>query len=58
MIPFERYRWIANSFAARAWEHAEFIKMICDLVTANVPTVIVEGPRGPIVVTWQGAANA
>lgn len=52
MIPFERYNWIANSFAPQAWEHNEFIAMLCNLAVALVPTVVVNGPRGPIVVTW------
>jgi hypothetical protein len=58
MIPFERYKWIANSFASRAWEHDQFVKMLCELSAAGVPTVVVSGPRGPIVVTWQRPTNA
>lgn len=57
-VPFERYKWIANSFAIAAWQHPEFVKMLCDLSTASIPTVVVDGPRGPIVVTWQRQANA
>lgn len=56
-IPFERYRWIANSFASPV-RQPDFDMMICGLVAQGVKTTIWTGPRGVILVTWLNAVAA
>jgi hypothetical protein len=58
LIPFEQYRWIANSFESRAWEDPRFDQMICELASSGVSVIIVRGAQGPIVVTWKRSLNA
>lgn len=57
-VPWQNYKWLALSYPGIPLDHPEFVNIMCSLAVANIPTVIVPGPKGPIVVTWQRPANA
>lgn len=59
-VPFERYLWMAQPFPREAWGQLSFYQLMCQMAEAFIPTNIVSGPNGPIVVTWarQALANA
>jgi hypothetical protein len=49
---------MAISYHGVPLDHPQFVDIIYSLLQAAIPTVIVEGPFGPVVVTWQRVANA
>jgi hypothetical protein len=54
-IPYERYHWKAITFPRPepGGEQKSFDDMVCTLASSGVSTLIVNGRRGPIVVTWK-----
>jgi hypothetical protein len=58
VIPYERYHWMAFSFRGFTIDNSKFLDLIYDLLRAEIPTTIVNGLNGPIIVTWQRPANA
>jgi len=56
-VPFEDYKWIANSFEISAWEDARFYQMIEALI-GSASIVIIPTKTGPIVVTWKKPLHA
>lgn len=58
MIPYEQFRWIAESFPyPNAQEQKSFDEMCCNLVNAHVKTVLWPTPERIFVVTWSSPAT-